>query len=246
MQVKDVVSVMLVRMLPPLCLAALSTITLTQYIGWSAQRTLSLITPLLLFSLAPISIQSKQFAHEFRLNESLVAASWRASCWLSLCMSVVIAAVSVVAGGVGDAGMFVYALYGLVVMLLAWGNVQINSGSDSSSKKEVKSNEYQERPPAGKVRMVYAGVPSSDDVSGGNQVVIDDDSSSGGGGGGGGGVDDEKQQWQQQQRGKGPSAIGQRRSVLRTTVCRPVYRPMRSIRRGIQPLECRIRIVRIV
>jgi len=118
--------------------------------------------------------------------------------------------------------------------LLAWGNVQVNSGSDSSSKKKVKSNEYQERPPAGKVRMVYAGVPSNNNVSGGNKVVIDDGSSTGGG------VDDEKQQWQQQQRGEGPSAIGQRRSVLRTTVCRPVYRPMRSIRRGIQPLECRI------
>ncbi len=117
---------------------------------------------------------------------------------------------------------------------LAWGNLQVNSGSDSSSKKKVKSNEYQERPPAGKVRMVYAGVPSNNNVGGGNEVVIDDGSSTGGG------VDDEKQQWQQQQRGEGPSAIGQRRSVLRTTVCRPVYRPMRSIRRGIQPLECRI------
>lgn len=238
MQVKDVVSVLLVRMLPPLCLAALSTTTLTQYIGWSAQRALSLITPLLLFSLAPISIQSKQFAHEFRLNENLVVASWRSSCWLSLCVLVVIAAMSMVAGRVGDAMMFVYALCGMVLGLLTWGNMQIYS--DNKSKKKVESRiEYQERPPAGKVRMVYAGVPSGDNNnSGGNEVVIDDGSSSNGGGGID--IDDEKQL--RQQRGEGPqsAAIGQRRSVCWTKVCRPVYRSMRSLRRGIQPLNCRI------
>lgn len=238
-QVKDVVSVVLVRILPPLCLAALSTITLTQYIGWSAQYALSLVSPLLLFSLSPISIQSKQFAHEFRLNESLVMASWRSSCWVSLYMLLLIATVSVVAGMSGDVMIFVYALCGLIVGLLGWGRVQVNKsgGSENEKKKGRRSGGSGgggERPPAGKVRMVYAGVPNSSSSSsdivdglGNDDVVIDGSSSSGGG------IDDKKEQ-------PGPSAaLGHRRSVFPTKVCRPIYGRVRGIRRGVQPLKCR-------
>lgn len=137
-------AVMLLRYVPPLCLLCACCLVLEPLVS------LAVVAPMAVASLGPIPPHSIDTAHEFRLNESLIASTIRSSMLLSLSLTVVMACGAVVAVRMQAMKPLLIAVGVAAGVVAAWVVNLQKYGSTASL------GEQEDKPPKGRVRMIYA------------------------------------------------------------------------------------------
>ncbi|KAL4447927.1 hypothetical protein ABPG75_005146 [Micractinium tetrahymenae] len=110
-QAGDVGAALALRLLPPLLLAAAACAAALR-LGWPAASTLGMLGPFLVCAAAPAAPQVLEYAHRFRLNESLAAAIARSSTAAGLVLMPLLAAAAVVSATAGSVLPFLVAVCG--------------------------------------------------------------------------------------------------------------------------------------
>ncbi|GAB4822613.1 hypothetical protein N2152v2_009659 [Parachlorella kessleri] len=191
-QLRDVTAVMAMRLLPPLLLALAAAAVLGGPLRWPAAQVAALVGPLLVCGVAPVAPQVQGYAYRFRLNENLAAALIRTSTLAALLLAPLVAAASALAAWTGSLRpLLLVAAAAAASTALAAATAprqrqqplpgaspggprpslrQAAAPAAAPSVVEGKASgdqqQEQDRPPKGKVRMVYSGQGATEEGSG--------------------------------------------------------------------------------